>query len=210
MIVGQLISSQQYRITRCYFIQLKSEEKCIKMSQQYFNEIVQKSLLNFKNNYPPIPSYATYYDSFSKTDCRKAAHCTYCWNYSACAQVENKFTFFQSCGAFAKKSDQKCQAISNRFKSDGTLLMEIDDCTTYKKQIEFMLLEFNKQYMCRSNTCDKLPQSLISEKVCRDAIMTCTTKSEDGCIITKDNVFGINQKQQFISGIKQKLQRQKL
>ncbi|CAD8070415.1 unnamed protein product [Paramecium primaurelia] len=190
------VSSQQYSITQCNCTQLQSEGDCIKNVSPVCQWDSTKKACQISNTtVTPIPSYATYCDSFAETDCPKAAPCNNCGNYSACAWVEGKCTFFTSCTAFAKKSDQECQAISNRCISDGTHCVEIDDCTTYKKQIVCMknavgnscYWDSTNNTCVDANTCDKLPQSLISDKDCRDAIITCTTKSGGGCIISGNN-----------------------
>lgn len=86
-----------------------SEGDCIKNSFLGCSWDITKKTCGVSTT-PVVPTvtYAAYCDTFAETDCPKAKPCTDCGNYSACAWVESKCTFFTGCTPFAKTLDSEC------------------------------------------------------------------------------------------------------
>ncbi|CAD8183449.1 unnamed protein product [Paramecium pentaurelia] len=191
-----LVASQTYSLTSCTCAQLLSEGDCIKnVSLGCSWDTTKKTCGVSTTPVTPTVTYAAYCDTFAETDCPKAKPCTDCGNYAACAWVESKCTFFTGCTPFAKTLDSECQAISNRCITDGTHCVEIDACSTYKKQLpcvknaagSLCYWDTTNNTCVDANTCDKLPATFATDKDCRDVISTCTTKTGGGCVDSGNN-----------------------
>nr|P13837.1 RecName: Full=G surface protein, allelic form 156; Flags: Precursor [Paramecium primaurelia]CAA27514.1 unnamed protein product [Paramecium primaurelia] len=191
-----LVASQTYSLTSCTCAQLLSEGDCIKnVSLGCSWDTTKKTCGVSTTPVTPTVTYAAYCDTFAETDCPKAKPCTDCGNYAACAWVESKCTFFTGCTPFAKTLDSECQAISNRCITDGTHCVEVDACSTYKKQLpcaknaagSLCYWDTTNNTCVDANTCDKLPATFATDKDCRDVISTCTTKTGGGCVDSGNN-----------------------
>nr|P17053.1 RecName: Full=G surface protein, allelic form 168; Flags: Precursor [Paramecium primaurelia]CAA36378.1 unnamed protein product [Paramecium primaurelia] len=185
-----LVASQTYSLTSCTCAQLLSEGDCIKnVSLGCSWDTTKKTCGVSTTPVTPTVTYAAYCDTFAETDCPKAKPCTDCGNYAACAWVESKCTFFTGCTPFAKTLDSECQAISNRCITDGTHCVEVDACSTYKKQLPCVKNAAGSlcYWDTTNNTCDKLPATFATDKDCRDVISTCTTKTGGGCVDSGNN-----------------------
>ncbi|CAD8109102.1 unnamed protein product [Paramecium primaurelia] len=191
-----LATSQTYSITSCTCVQLLSEADCIKnVSLGCSWDSTKKSCAVSTTPVTPIATYATYCESFAEADCPKARPCTDCGNYAACAWVEGKCSHFTGCTAFSKTLDSECQAISNRCITDGTHCVELDACSTYKKQLpcvknasgRLCFWDTTNNTCVDANACDRLPITFVTDKECRDEISTCTTKTGGGCVDSGNN-----------------------
>ncbi|CAD8108961.1 unnamed protein product [Paramecium primaurelia] len=191
-----LATSQTFSITPCTCAQLLSEGDCLKNTSLGCSwDSTKKVCAVSTTPVTPIVTYAAYCDTFAEADCPKAKPCTDCGNYAACAWVDKKCTFFTGCTAFAKTLDSDCQAISNRCITDGTHCVEIDACSTYKKQLpcvknaagSLCYWDTTNNTCVDANTCDKLPTTFATDKECRDVISTCTTKTGGGCVDSGNN-----------------------
>ncbi|CAD8145016.1 unnamed protein product [Paramecium octaurelia] len=191
-----LAASQTYSITSCTCAQLLSEGDCLKnTSLGCAWDSTKKACAVSTTPVTPTVTYAAYCDTFAETDCPKAKPCTDCGTYAACAWVDKKCTFFTGCTAFAKTTDGDCQAISNRCITDGTHCVEVDACSTYKKQLpcvknaagSLCYWDTTNNTCVDANTCDKLPTTFATDKDCRDVISTCTTKTGGGCVDSGNN-----------------------
>ncbi|CAD8176961.1 unnamed protein product [Paramecium pentaurelia] len=191
-----LATSQSFSITSCTCAQLLSEGDCIKninLGCSWDN--TKKSCAVSTTPVAPTTTYIAYCDAFAETDCPKAKPCTDCGAYSACAWTENKCTFFTGCTAFAKTTDPECQAISNRCITDGTHCVELDACSTYKKQLpcvknaagSLCYWDTTNNTCVDANNCDRLPITFVTDKECRDKLPNCTTKTGGGCIDSGNN-----------------------
>nr|CAA09180.1 surface antigen G [Paramecium tetraurelia] len=191
-----LVASQTYSITSCTCAQLLSEGDCIKnASLGCAWDATKKACAVSTTPVTPTVTYAAYCDTFAETDCPKAKPCTDCGSYAACAWTDSKCTYFTGCTAFAKTLDSECQAISNRCITDGTHCVEIDACSTYKKQLpcvkntagSLCYWDTTNNTCVDANTCDKLPATFATDKECRDVISICTTKTGGGCVDSGNN-----------------------
>ncbi|CAD8109110.1 unnamed protein product [Paramecium primaurelia] len=191
-----LATSQTYSITSCTCAQLLSEGDCIKNTSLGCSwDSTKKSCAVSTTPVTPTVSYAAYCDSFAEADCPKAKPCTDCGSYAACAWVGGKCTHFTGCTAFAKTTDPECQAISNRCITDGTHCVEVDACSTYKKQLpcvknaagSLCYWDTTNNTCVDANNCDRLPITFVTDKECRDVISTCTTKTGGGCVDSGNN-----------------------
>ncbi|CAD8124651.1 unnamed protein product [Paramecium sonneborni] len=191
-----LAASQTYSISPCTCTQLLSEGDCTKNAGLGCSwDSTKKSCGVSTTPVTPTVTYAAYCDTFAQSDCPKAKPCTDCGNYAACAWVENKCTYFTGCTAFAKTTKEECQAISNRCITDGTHCVEIDACSTYKKQLpcdknasgSLCYWDTTNNTCVDANTCNKLPTTFVTDKDCRDVISTCTTQTGGGCIDSGNN-----------------------
>ncbi|CAK82827.1 unnamed protein product (macronuclear) [Paramecium tetraurelia] len=174
-----LIESQNYSKTICECSQLLSEDDCI-TAMCTWN--VKNTPFCQKSTPSNVPiKYSQYCSSYDEAICPKTF---------GCAWVELKCTFFTGCTPFTKILDSECQAISNRCITDGTHCVEIDACSTYKKQLpcvkntagSLCYWDTKNNTCVDANTCDKLPTTFITDKDCRDVISTCTTKIGGGCV----------------------------
>ncbi|CAD8125030.1 unnamed protein product [Paramecium sonneborni] len=191
-----LATSQTYSIASCTCAQLLSEADCLKNTQLGCSwDSTKKACAVSTTPVTPTVSYAAYCDTFAEADCPKAKPCTDCGNYAACAWVNQSCTFFTGCTAFAKTLDSDCQAISNRCITDGTHCVEIDACNTYKKQLpcvknaagSLCYWDTTNNTCVDANTCERLPTTFVTDKECRDQILTCTTKTGGGCVDSGNN-----------------------
>ncbi|CAD8144072.1 unnamed protein product [Paramecium pentaurelia] len=206
-----LVTSQTQSLTLCACSQLLSGD-CIKMFH------LNKTCGVSTTPVTPTVTNVAYCDKFAETDCPKAKPCTDCGNDAACAWVQSKCIFFTGCTPFAKTLDSECQAISNRCITDGTHCVEIDACSTYKKQLPCVknaagtlcYWDTTNNSCVDANNCDKLPATFETDKDCRDVISTCTKKPKEDVLIVeitavikhqKFNVFGINQKKLLAIGM---------
>ncbi|CAD8109130.1 unnamed protein product [Paramecium primaurelia] len=191
-----LATSQTYSITSCSCVQLLSEADCLKnVSLGCSWDSTKKSCAVSTTPVTPTVTFATYCESFAEADCPKAKPCTDCGNYAACAWVGGKCTHFTGCTAFSKTTDPECQAISNRCITDGTHCVELDACSTYKKQLpcvknssgSLCYWDTTNNTCVDANNCDRLPTTFVTDKECRDVISTCTTKTGGGCVDSGNN-----------------------
>ncbi|CAD8109099.1 unnamed protein product [Paramecium primaurelia] len=188
-----ITSSQKLSITQCTCAQLLSEGDCIKNAsiRCSWNSTTKTCAISTI----PKLTYATYCDRFSEANCPKIKPCTDCGSYAACAWVEGQCTHFTGCTAFAKTTDSECQAISNRCITDGTHCVELDACSTYKKQLpcvknaagSLCYWDTTNNTCVDANNCDRLPITFVTDKECRDEISTCTTKTGGGCVDSGNN-----------------------
>ncbi|CAK64874.1 unnamed protein product (macronuclear) [Paramecium tetraurelia] len=187
---------QTYSITSCTCAQLLSEGDCLKNASLGCSwDSTKKACAVSTTPVTPTVTYAAYCDTFAEADCPKAKPCTDCGNYAACAWVQGKCTYFTGCTAFSKTTDAECQAISNRCITDGTHCVEVDACSTYKKQLpcvkntagSLCYWDTTNNTCVDANTCDKLPATFATDKECRDVISTCTTKTGGGCVDSGNN-----------------------
>ncbi|CAD8157933.1 unnamed protein product [Paramecium octaurelia] len=179
-----LIESQNYSKTICECSQLLSEDDCI-MAMCTWD--VKNTPFCQKSAPKNVPiTHSQYCSSYIESDCPKIF---------GCAWVELKCTFFTGCTPFTKKIDSECQAISKRCITDGTHCVEIDACSTYKKQVpcvknaagSLCYWDTTNNTCVDANTCDQLPTTFVIDKDCRDVISTCTTKTGGGCVDSGNN-----------------------
>ncbi|CAD8110299.1 unnamed protein product [Paramecium primaurelia] len=191
-----LATCQTYSIAQCTCAQLLSEGDCTKNASLGCSwDGTKKACAVSTTPVVPTVTYAAYCDTFAETDCPKAKPCTDCGTYAACAWVDKKCTYFTGCTAFNKTTKDECQAISNRCITDGTHCVEIDACSTYKKQLpcdknaagSLCYWDATNNSCVDANTCDRLPITFATDKDCRDVISTCTTKTGGGCIDSGNN-----------------------
>ncbi|CAD8045475.1 unnamed protein product [Paramecium sonneborni] len=175
-----LSASQQDSPNSCTCQQLLSEADCNINIQMYLG-----SKKKMCSKFIDLPSIS-YCNSFNQMNCP---------NTYGCAWVDNQCTFFTGYTPFSKTTDPECQAISNRCITDGFHCVEIDNCNTYKKQLN-CVKDLKKKLcfwdttnnMCfDTDTCDKLSKIYKSDDECRNQIKTCTTKADGGCVESGEN-----------------------